>query len=655
MLVAAGAVVMLSSRHDVERALREAENRSARNVLGLVELNVASRYGELLREKRRIVEDRRTALTQIGQVLGSTLAPVVEGGADAAPEILARLQGIDPGGARAILLAGASGRVVLHSDPAWHGLDLSELTDLQGRPLTEAVPAALASRGESFVTYTRPDGSRRFARFAALGESGLYLGVSDDIGDVERHVDAGVAATIEVLADMLARVSVVESGYVFIFDEAFAPVIPPPERGAPLFAPGPDGGPAPLLQRFRAAARAGVEDPLRHALPDTDGAAGTAMAAHVGHFRPLGWTIVSTAPAAEIARPATLLIRRQGVIFAGVLATALLCAWLFAARITAPLQRLAAHARTLPEQDFTRPAGPQPALERLALRPDGEVGGLARAIRFMDLSLRRNIRELLATTRAKERIESELSVAREIQRRLLPKIFPPFPECPQIDLHATLEPAREVGGDLFDFHLLEGGRLLFAVGDVAGKGVPSSLFMAITRTLLKAASAGEACPAAMLRRINDDLSADNPSAMFVTLLIGVLDLQSGALDFANAGHPAPLLLAAAGAPRPLTGRSGPAVGVLPGFVYAPFARQLAPGDALLVFTDGITEAMDRGHAEYGTDRLMALCRAAEGLGAAALIGRVVADVRAHSGGAEQSDDLTVLCLRWNGPDREVQR
>jgi sigma-B regulation protein RsbU (phosphoserine phosphatase) len=273
---------------------------------------------------------------------------------------------------------------------------------------------------------------------------------------------------------------------------------------------------------------------------------------------------------------------------------------------------------------------------------------LAEAFTFMDHALRENIHDLMETTAAKERIQSELTIARDIQIGLLPKIFPPFPDRGEMDLHAVLVSAKEVGGDLFDFFFLDDRRLVFAVGDVADKGVPAALFMAITKTLIKVAAEKTPDPAAILERVNDDLSVDNPNAMFVTLFIGILDVETGELSYANGGHNKPVLMRH-GVAAWVQGASGPACGVMDGVPYKPLTMTLEAGDSLLVYTDGVTEAMSPTQKVFGDGHLLDITRGLERQPANETVTAVMEAVHEHVDGADQSDDITMLCLRWNGP------
>ncbi len=666
ILLGAGVTITISTREQMRDALIAAETRAARNMLGQIELQISNRYRELLSEKLRIVNERRDALEHLGGFTVAAAAAhegLVERGAASRAEARALtldfVNAVDLGASVEAFAITRSGYVLAHSDPSQHGRDLGAQRDIKGRPLPEAVQEDIELDGKAYVLFddAARDGAdagahdadgRRFAHFREVQTLGLYIGVSDRIGDVERYVETGVEATISTLADTLAQVRVVDTGFVFIMDDTMEAVTPPAEWAATLLeARDPDSGLI-IPELLSLVSSEDAPTAVDYALPGAE--APVRMRAYVSYFRPLGWYIVSTFPAAEINRPANDLIRQQSVIFAAVLAVALLLAWLFALKLTGPLRRLTGYARQLPQQDFTHADGPHGALDRLA-DTRSEVGGLARAFRFMEGELRDNIRALLDTTRDKERIESELNIARDIQQGLLPKIFPPFPDNPQIDLHASLTPARHVGGDLFDFYFLDDHRLLIAVGDVADKGVPSALFMAITKTLVKSASAQETDPAEMMRRVNTALSADNPRAMFVTLFIGILDIRTGTLDYVNAGQNPPVVVPVTGAPALMREISGPPAGVMEGLSYRRLSRQLAPGDRLVIYTDGVTEAMTDTNEEYGTDRLLSLLEAGRGQDAKQLVDCVLDDVRAHSGAAEQSDDLTLLCLTWqHDPD-----
>lgn len=247
----------------------------------------------------------------------------------------------------------------------------------------------------------------------------------------------------------------------------------------------------------------------------------------------------------------------------------------------------------------------------------------------------------------------ELAAARRIQMASLPSAATAFPGETRFTLEALLEPARQVGGDLYDFFMLDEHRLFFLVGDVSGKGLPASLFMAVTKALAKSiALRGPGDAAGIMRHANLELVRENPEMMFVTGLAGILDVRSGEVQLCNAGHDAPRLVAPGGRIATLRAADGPPLCVIDGFDYPLHRYRLQPGECLCLTTDGITEAMNEAHDLYGNARLDALLRRCVEQGRTApaeLVGAVREDVRAFVGKAEPSDDLTLLVLRWNGP------
>ena len=250
------------------------------------------------------------------------------------------------------------------------------------------------------------------------------------------------------------------------------------------------------------------------------------------------------------------------------------------------------------------------------------------------------------TAAQKERMEGELTVARDIQRSIVPTIFPPFPEREEFDLSASLEPAREVGGDLYDFFLIDDDHLGVAVGDVSGKGVPASLFMAVTITLLRAAGQGRLDPAEVLRRVNEPLCRGNDAAMFVTLFYGVYHISTGELTYSTGGHPPPYLVREGGGVEALARTQGAGLGVTTSATFDAATVRLGPGQGLLCYTDGVTEAMDAGGKMFGAERLEeALGSVSDG--AVTMTDAVRAAVSAFAAGAEQYDDLTLLAFRRN--------
>jgi len=317
-------------------------------------------------------------------------------------------------------------------------------------------------------------------------------------------------------------------------------------------------------------------------------------------------------------------------------------ALIFVARsVSKPIQQIAHAAQLVADGDLE---------QRLsATSPTEEVRNLMNAFNKMTRDLQMRMQELRYTTTVKERFEGELNAARSIQMSLVPKSFPAFPGRPEFEIHALLRPAREIGGDLYDFYFLEDDWLCFLIGDVSGKGVPAALFMAVTKTLLKASSSRRVSLPQMMQQVNDELCEQTDSGMFVSLLYGHLHTKTGELEFTNAGHPAPYVIAADDGVRPLEGGKDVALGAMNGLDYHSTSLRLAPGDTLFLFTDGVPEALDRGDRFYGNTRLEMVLHDLAPLAVEKITRGVVRDVRTFCGEREQSDDISVMAVRWLGP------
>jgi len=296
------------------------------------------------------------------------------------------------------------------------------------------------------------------------------------------------------------------------------------------------------------------------------------------------------------------------------------------------------------------PAG----IEALPQRSKDEIGKLAESFINMKRRLQGYLNDLKETTAAKERIESELKIAHDIQMSMVPKTFPPFPDRREFDIYATLVPAREVGGDFYDFFLIDDQRLCFAIGDVSGKGIPASLFMALTKTMFRASGdRRDATAEGILFTLNGDIYRDNDSCMFVTMFCGILDIQTGRVDFSNAGHNLPYVVSN-GTVTALTNPGGMALGVANSANLRAGHIVLGAGDRLVLYTDGVTEAMDQSEQLFSEGRLETTLRGGSAQSSRSVVEEVVGEVRCFCAGAPQADDITLLVLGYMGPKEAPQ-
>lgn len=268
---------------------------------------------------------------------------------------------------------------------------------------------------------------------------------------------------------------------------------------------------------------------------------------------------------------------------------------------------------------------------------------------FEAVEVRARVRSLLKAKMyqdaAREGLASELRIAKEIQRGMVLKDFSGLAWTLPIDVYALLEPAKEVGGDLYDVFPLGDGRVCIVLGDVSGKGIPAALFMAITATLLRSTALHLERPEQILGCVNQELARDNPTSTFVTLFCGVLDTKSGLLSYASGGHTSPVLLRRGEPPRLLSDRLGTVVGIQKDISFESRTLQLLPGDGLFLYTDGVTEAFDPARCAFGEDRLLLTLRETPP-SSRKLVEHILQEVRTFVRGEPQSDDIALLAIRW---------
>ncbi|MBR4458125.1 MAG: SpoIIE family protein phosphatase [Clostridia bacterium] len=258
-------------------------------------------------------------------------------------------------------------------------------------------------------------------------------------------------------------------------------------------------------------------------------------------------------------------------------------------------------------------------------------------------------RERRALELEKARISTELALATRIQANTLPKTFPPFPDRHEFDLYASMTPAKEVGGDLYDFFLIDDDHLCLVIGDVSGKGVPASLFMMLASALIHHVAMHEQSPAKILTAVNAEICSRNPEEMFVTVWLGVLEISTGRLVAANAGHEYPAVKHPDGSFDLLKDRHGFVIGGMEGIRYREYELQLEPGARVFVYTDGVPEATDANEEMFGAERMVEALRSREDGTPEEILGAVRQSVAGFVGNAQQFDDLTMLCVQYMGP------
>ncbi len=655
LLLITALAFILFTRAEVTAATRAAGDETARNVLQVVGLNIRSQH-------RDLETFRAYALAQYEEQLRNLVGVVIAQIDDyrqmaeqgwltaeqARARALAAVERLRYGHNDYFFIYDSRNIAIAHPDPNIRGHDVSRATDDQGRPVLQTLRAEFQDDGAGTCTLwwlrlgaTNPVPKLLYAQHYTnwdwLVGTGIYI---DDVdADARRRMDG----IMEVLRAAFAEVKVGATGYFFVFDGHTNLLIHPQSAGTVA--------PALFGDLVRAATNPAVPFKYRWTKPGAPADQRFWKYSHVQYFPPFDWFIASSVYEDEMEAPADRVIRRQAIFAAVLVALCLALALALVTRVTRPLARLTRYADRLQATDFDPPRAETDDLLRIHF--PREVGRLAQTLWNLEGRLQEHLANLKATVAARERLQSDLRIAHNIQMSMLPRAG--SAPHPAIELAAALEPAKEVGGDLYDFFLIDEERLCLAVGDVSDKGVSAALFMARGIALLRYIVTRERLdPPAALARANRELCAGNDLCMFMTALLGFLDLRTGRLVYSNAGHLPPLRRAGAGGCAPLDLPRGKPLGLVEQAVYTAREAQLAAGDLLLLYSDGVTEAMDPADQAFGDAALVELLAGANG-DAAAVVAAIRQAVHAHARGAPQSDDITLLCARWRGETDPTQK
>ncbi len=310
--------------------------------------------------------------------------------------------------------------------------------------------------------------------------------------------------------------------------------------------------------------------------------------------------------------------------------------------IIAPINLIAGEASSFVKEEN------QVSTELEKIRTGDEIQTLSETLLKMERDINHYIDNLTKVTAEKERIGAELNVATQIQADMLPRIFPAFPGRQEFDIFATMNPAKEVGGDFYDFFLTDSDHLALVVADVSGKGIPAALFMVISKTLIKNQAQMGDSPAQILQAVNDQLCENNEAEMFVTVWLGILEISTGKLTAVNAGHEYPIMKKDGGEYEMLDDPHGFVMGVMPGMQYQEYEIWMHKGDSIYVYSDGAPDAVNAEEEQFERERLLASLNRVPGAAPSELLGQVKGDIDRFVGEAAQFDDITMLCMRYCG-------
>jgi len=317
-----------------------------------------------------------------------------------------------------------------------------------------------------------------------------------------------------------------------------------------------------------------------------------------------------------------------------------------------PINKLSEAARRFVE-DRGKKSDEHSAITQLDIQTGDELETLCDSVKQMEQDINEYITHLTAVTAEKERIGAELSLATRIQADMLPNIFPAFPERKDLDIFASMTPAKEVGGDFYDFFLVDDTHLAMVMADVSGKGIPAALFMMMSKILIQNAVMSGKSPADALMTVNNQICANNREEMFVTVWLGIVDLETGLLTASNAGHEKPIVKSAHGDFEVFNDKHGFVIGGMEGLKYRNYEIQLAKGSKVFLYTDGVAEATDNAKELFGIDRTIDALNKCKDESPKKVLETVKASVDEFVGDAPQFDDLTMLCFAFEGGKSEL--
>ncbi|MFA6583011.1 MAG: SpoIIE family protein phosphatase [Elusimicrobiaceae bacterium] len=651
ILLASSISSYLLIRFAVTNQIRKNQIEEARRRLGLISLNVGNEYENIKEIENNRLSEHRDELTDVTEIIfriiNNYYARFKKGElteAEAKGQAADYVRQFRYGNGGYFFIHGLDGINVTHANEDFYHKDVSGVIDAgTGERIFPKVKAAASKPEGGFVSFKFPKLKSRELEpklvYVKLFQPwGWIVGTGEYMPDLERINEDEIAALKRDLDRSIAQYRIGAKGYYFVFDS----------RGEIIIHPD--------AVKSREYMRDFVD---KHILPDAR-LGKTAMNydwhspaephrnnkkdVFLTYFQPLDWYIGAAVYDYDIQRPARDLSKLLVPIYAGVFLLALFAAYWLSRGVTRNIASLAGATKQLLLSDFSLSEESGRNLERISASKD-ETGLLARSFKQMLDALHGYILRLKETTALKERIESELKLAHEIQMDMLPK--PDKAETEELSVAGCLFPARNVGGDLYDFFFMD-GRLFVLVGDVSDKGVPAALFMSKTKTAAQLLAKTELSPARLLKRLNDVLAAQNEHFMFVTVFCGIMDIATGKLVYASAGHNMPVLVSGAESrfiPKP----DGVPLGVYPEAEFGEYVLTLEKGQGLYVYTDGVTEAMNRSCELFGDDTLLKLLSGVKAGGNAADINSLVlAAVRAHAGGCDASDDISMLALLRKG-------
>ncbi len=655
VMVVSTIVNIYFTKRDVGNAMLVAQEKSAVNILHSLDIIIKDDYHNLLSEKRTMTLLKRRQLKDAALMIKSVFNGYYNASmknssrADLLKSVLGWL-GSAPFDEIDYYIIDKKSQVLFSSNKSVTNDTYTNIRDSKFRNISDVMGFEKLKKTGDYATFHIDDenGKSKFvlAYFLPFDPLELTIAISVDISNIEAEAQRQQRKIIDSLNEFSKHLNITENGVICMFDAHGNILISQPDHIGKTVSDGNKNlARSTLLKKIKVALQSKVSE-FRYV--SINNGIKQPMLVFCNFFKPLKWYTSVIVPVNEIERPARELVIRQSLIIALMFIAGLIAVFILVNRIANPLNLLSIYAKKLPELDFTKPLTEATPIDDLPGKYKDEVGELASSFILMRQELNKNIQDLVRITASNQKIESELNIAREIQLGMVPKTFPSFPEYKEFDLYATLKPAKEIGGDLYDFFLIDDDHMCFTLGDVSDKGIPAALFMVVTRTLIRTLSEKMDSPSKMMKDINNVLSADNPRSMFVTLVVGILNIRTGEITYANGGHNPPVVMPSDKEVFFKTGANEPLVGAMPGMSYSDISLTLLPGESFFLYTDGVNEAMNSNGEQYSNEKLLFQLSCDKDKPVNELIESVLTSIREHSKQAPQSDDIAMLIIRYNG-------
>lgn len=669
ILICTTVAFMLLTQYEVEKIMWNTITSSVHDMRKLITLYVENEYRSLLFHKEYALNRYKEQLKNVTELVISDIdyyhTQYIKGvfsEQDAKAFALESLENFRYGNNDYFYIYNTDLVAISHPDPKIKGTDMTEYQDVRGNYPLKMIKDNVYKTGSCFESfwYIRLDESKPVEKLSYnyyFKPWNWIVGTGVYIDDIDKDIESKREEILSEFRKTFSKIRIGENGYFFIFNENHIVLVHPTMEGVD-FADVDEPGMG--IEHWEHLVEASKNPDIPYIYfwdkPGYEGINKFKKIAYVDFFEPLDWYIASAFYIDEMKEPSRRIFQRELLITLAALLIASVVTFFIVHHFTKPVKTLTAHARQLTENNFGITDSTD--LLHLTTRSHDEMGHLAETFISMERTLQKYITDLKLTTAANEKIRSELRIAHEIQMSMLPQTFPAFPDRNEIDIYALLEPAKEVGGDLYDFFFIDDEHLCFLIGDVSDKGVPAALFMARSKSLIRATSmllkreqSGIPSPSEIISEVNTELYRDNEHCMFVTLLLGILNVNNGHILLTSAGHNLPYLLKEDQIELIELPHKTP-LGLRRKVEYTSENLILSDHQSIFLYTDGITEAANKKDELFGENKLEKTLRTQSNSPPNEILKMIIKEVHEFAEGTPQSDDITMLAIQYFGNNRE---